>query len=81
MEPVTDRKIGFISYGEDHVISGNEILYFIRGVKKYSNYDTTNVLSQIYAKLMWLKCNHPDVYESRLGKEFDLDKFMNSSEQ
>ena len=80
MTPTTDKKIGYTSYGEDHVISGNEILYFIRGVRKYSSFDTTEVLTQIYAKLLWLKCNYPEVYESRMGKTFDLDKFMNESE-
>lgn len=75
-----DKKTGFVYYEEDHVISSDEILYFIRGVKKYSSFDTTEIMAKIYAKLMWLKCNYPDVYESRLGKNFDLDKFMNSSE-
>ena len=80
MTPTTDKKIGYTSYGEDHVISGNEILYFIRGVRKYSSFDTTEVLTQIYAKLLWLKCNYPEAYESRMGKTFELDKFMNESE-
>ena len=81
MTPITDKKLGFVSYGEDHVISGIEILLFMQGVKKFSSYDCNDVLAKMYAKLLWLKCNYPDVYESRLGKDFDFDKFINSCEE
>ena len=79
MKPTTDKKLGFISYGEDHVIYGHEILYFMRGVKKYSSFDTSEIMAKIYAKLVWLKANHPEIYQSRMGENFDLDKFMSEN--
>ena len=79
MKETTDKKLGFISYGEDHVIYGHEILYFMRGVKKYSSFDTSEIMAKIYAKLVWLKANHPEIYQSRMGENFDLDKFMSEN--
>ena len=79
MKATTDKKLGFISYGEDHVIYGHEILYFMRGVKKYSSFDTSEIMAKIYTKLVWLKANHPEIYQSRMGENFGLDKFVSEN--
>ena len=39
----------------------------------------TLVMAKIYAKLVWLKANHPEIYQSRMGENFDLDKFMSEN--
>ena len=47
--------------------------------KKYSLFDTSEIMAKIYAKLIWLKVNFPEIYKSRMGENFDLDKFVSEN--
>lgn len=55
--------------------SGPYILYMLKAIRKYSNYDISPIIEQIKEKKEWLKENHPDdyIYEC---KDFDIDKFF-----
>lgn len=55
--------------------SGPYILYMLKAIRKYSNYDISPIIEQIKEKKEWLKEHYPDdyIYEC---KDFDIDKFF-----
>ena len=57
-------------------VYGLEILYMLKGIKKYSNYDISEIIEQLKDKMQWFKENHPKDFEHECG-DFDLDKFFN----
>ena len=61
--------------GIDERVWGNEILDVLKGAEKFSGYDISDLVEQIWEKKRILIEKHPDEFDS--GKwDFDIDKWL-----
>lgn len=60
--------------GYDKKIFGNEILYFLKAVQKYSDIDISEIVKQIQEKADILPKKHPDEFGDF---KFDVEAYLN----
>jgi len=60
IEPDKESTQGIWFHGYDHIVFGSMIIPFLEAVRKYSDYDTAEIMIQIEKKKEWHRINHSE---------------------